>query len=601
MAFFDELSDVESANIKQFSESDARCILADTHNEILRRIYANLQSYYFDPVVNLEDVPEAVLTNFGLAATGFLGVQNFENLADGLEDREIDNIVNGTFNIKQLSPKEVAKLTEGLTIVPKKGKNNTVKYPLHRIQDGSYSIVSRYGKNTLVLKTTPVKYYTNNPNRRLTSKDVFHMIRNLAAHSVPYKCGTGVIFFTDDGYIEVSRMWFRGYSELFANQKSVFDIDKARTILKPLLKSQCNNLETFADINKALSLIKGCFDKNILANFFRVNNFVKFRIQYHDGFFEIDPEDRLEVLLQIIDKNPNYLLQASETISPRIIYNLQQLTSLELFARSSTATLSSDHELNSIGSELMERQENIQSRFEFLKNSKTANRTLVKLLERDFEQLMADMGSFASRYETSTKLESSNMDLYDLQDSLYLPTEVAVNTVALMAYNSLVTSGFCEDVFSGTRSTGGSFNLNDSQKRFFDSINLDEIDYYYYGKPLTKPYSAEDKCFIISAIRNSICHALVSYRYPPLSQDATASFKNTEMTFYLDREDVKVVASVDAFYRMFAGGEFTKKRHSSIITGPTIPMRTQTPEVLYEVSKFEKAAKKKSNDDGSDD
>lgn len=572
----------------QITESEARCKLAETHNDVLRRFYDKILPTHFDPFVELEDVPESVLINFGLAATGFLGIQNFENFSGELKEDEIEDILDGTFTLRSLTPAEVKELTKDVKPNAIKTKNGVTKIKLHRVQDGSYSIVTKHGKSTLVLKTDPVAYYTNNPNHKITIKDMFHMVRNNAAHSIAYKSDGGVVFFTEQGYIEVSRMWFRGYSELFAKQKTVFDVNKARKILNNEISSG-NTLSNFDEVKKALSAIKGCFDKNILDNYFRVVNFVNYRLQYQENFYGFTIEDKVELLIQILEKNPNYLTEAKETICPRLIYNIQQIAGLELSARNTRAQLSAESKLHEEYKELMARKEHMEKRL--ARVLETDNQALRRVLQRDFDQLCRDIDSFNTRYANSTKIESADMTLFDSSDSVFLPVEMAVNIVSLMTFNSLVTSGFYEDTLSWVNFN----NLSTSQERFFDNINLDGITYFYKNKLVASPYSAKDKCFILQALRTAVCHSFINYRLPSLKQGEKADFRNVEVVFELDRDEIKIVATVEDLYKIFSSETFFKSRPNYLMSKPSPMMATELPETHFKLSKYAKNKTPKSN------
>ena len=309
------------------TESEARCFMANANNDILRIVFDNIKGNMFDPFLPLEFMNEDAITNFELSMTGFLSVQNFENLAEELKDKEIDDIVAGTITIKELSAKEAFQLISESGAVSKKNKNGVTKTVISKIKDATYSVVCKNGKYSLVLKTSPVKYFTKHADKKMTSKDIFYWIRNNSAHNIAYKSDGNILFFVEDGYIEVSKMWLRGYSELFAKEKPVFDIEKARAILETELKKSGNELKNFEDVKQALSLIKGCFEKDISSNYFRVHNFVKLRLDYHENFYNHPFEDKLDVLIQVLEKNPNYLKFPQETISPRIVYNIQQVVS----------------------------------------------------------------------------------------------------------------------------------------------------------------------------------------------------------------------------------------------------------------------------------
>ena len=161
----------------------------------------------------------------------------------------------------------------------------------------------------------------------------------------------------------------------------------------------------------------------------------------------------------------------------------------------------------------------------------------------------------------------------------------------------MVTSGYYEDTISKTNYT----DLSPAQRGFFDRLNLDSLDYIYRGRALPKPYSAESKIFILSAIRNSICHSLISYKLPSLKQGQKANFNDAEITFFLDRNDIQVVGTVADMYEIFTSEEFFKKRPEGVMTKPSSNMKFEVPEDLVEISKFEKASSAKTNGDGSEE
>lgn len=575
--------------IPNFTESEAKCIYAESLNDLLVRIYQHIEKNGFNTDLFLEDFQSEELINFGIATTGFLSVQNFEQLIGTLKDSEIDNIIGGTFNLKKLSYREAADITRKCDAKPTQTKNKGTKTPLYKIQDSSYSIVSKNGKNTLVLKTPEVEYFTTATNP-ITTKDVFHMIRNLTAHSTSYKAGSKIIFYTEDGYLELPRMWFRGYSELFVNNLSQFDTEKAKTILHSELPKQGNYLESFDDINKALSAIKGLFDKEIVSNFFRVNNFVKYRLTYQPDFFERPLEEKIEILVQIIEKNPNYLTKPSETINPSIIYNLQQLVSRELAKRDVKAQLNSDDPLFEESEQLAAEYADFQRQYNFVMQNKNPKPALLQHLIKKLEELDARKARLLATIENREKLESAHMELYSAEELEFLPIEVAVNVIALMAYNSLVTSGYYEDVLS----TADYKNLSTEHKRFVNGLNLDELTYHYQDKKFSTPFAADNKYYILSAMRNAICHGLISYELPTAKKGEAADFTSAKITFYLDREDIMVSGTVESFFKLLSSAEFFKTRPESMLSKPIAMMKKSLPDL----PKFPKFSKAESSSNG---
>ena len=581
--------------LENMTESTARGIFAESINDLLVRIYQHIiPETGFVTELFLDDFTDTEVINFGIATTGFLSMQNFEQIASGLSSSDIDNIIGGTFNLKQLSRQDVLEMTSGLD-TKTTTKNGVTKTVLYKIQDSSYAIVSRYGKNKLVLKTPEVEYHS--PSKvACSTKDMLQLIRNLSAHSMPYKFASKVVYYTNDGYVSLPRMWFRGYSELFAKDDPTFDSKTAKEILLKELPASGNTLENSKDINKALSLIKNLFDADTLKNFFRVNNFVNYRIACDPIFFEMNFEDKVETLVQIIEKNPNYISSASETINPRIIYNLQQLVSHELTKRQAKSQLNEDDEIFEEVARFQKEYEDFHKQYELIQKVKNPNPALVKNLLKKSEALDAKQKSIEQTLLAREKLESANMGLYNASDLEYLSVEVAVNLIALMGYNSLVSSAFYEDTLANTSLS----NLSAEQKRFFKEINLDNLTYSFGTKKFTTPYDDENKAFILSAIRNAICHGLISFQLPPISNDKVTNFEDVQVTFYRDRDDSKVTGSVKDFFEIFSSSFFTKERPEYIITRPITMMQRNLP-TIPKAPKFAKCPKEKQGPGDSGD
>ena len=111
----------------------------------------------------------------------------------------------------------------------------------------------------------------------------------------------------------------------------------------------------------------------------------------------------------------------------------------------------------------------------------------------------------------------------------------------------------------------------------------------------------ENKIYILSAIRNAICHGLISFQLPPIQNDKESTFEDVQVTFYRDRDDSVVTGSVKDFYEIFSSEFFTKERPSYVITRPITMMQRQLP-VIPKAPKFAKCPKEKKGpgDDGDE-
>lgn len=565
----DELINSTNSNEK-ISESIARSCIADSIRYTLVKLFYNISENKYHTGVDFSDLSDDELIEFSLATTGFMSLQNFESMSNSIDDRELDKIIKGTFNLRPLTKEETDRFLEFYNTKFKTHKDHLVA-PLCNIQDSNYSIKSKYTKNNLVL-TTPEPEYHSNKTKSISSSDFFKIIRNLTAHGMFYLNGPNVVYFKDDDYIAVPKMWLRGYSELFVKQKPEFDSALAREILIKKLPETNNTLSNEAEINKALSLIRNLFNADTLKNFYRVNNFVNSRLKYQPIFFKVSLEDKIELLINILEANPNFIKQANETINPIIIYNLKQLVSQELEDRETKTDPSQNLDIQKGVMEIITEYEILQKQIEFYKTQK--NISLYNDAIKKCDAFLAKNKALKDKIASHEKLSTSNMDFYDPNNLQYLPIETSVNLIALLAYTDLVVSSFYEDTLKNTDYN----NLTDAQKHFFSNFDLSKLTYIYKGKK----YEIKDPtntCYALRAIRNAICHKLISYKFPSLKQNETASFKDVELTFYSDIEDIQVVGSIDAFFEILANNNFTKERNSNVITQESPQVRVSVPDI----------------------
>lgn len=574
-------------SVENFSESQARCYIADSIRFILHRMYSNINGAAVNTAIDFSDIDDSELIFFGLAATGFMSLQTFE--ADTIEDREYDKIIDGIFNLRDLTREETQRILEnsGARYVDtKKGQ----KASISKIQGAEYSILTKNGKSTFMLKTPEPELHTPTAEP-ISTPDFFKLIRNLAAHSMFYKNGDDIFYYTNDGYVSVPTMWMRGYSELFVRKRPAFDASAAREILYNVLPAQNNTLSNEQEINDALSSIKHLFDADTLRHFYRVNNFVNARIKHQPVFFQIKLEEKIEIIINILEKSPNFLKQANETINPLIIYKLQQFVSQELERRETKNAIYEGSAIDQEIQALLAEYDSIQKQIEMIKSQKKQNHALLQYGIKRCKEIMAKQSSLQAKIDNHRKLSSSDMNFYDPEDLKYLPVEAAVNIVALLAYTDLVTSSFYEDTLKNTDYN----NLSNAQKQFFSGFNFNNITYISKGKK-TVVKDPTDVCFTLRAIRNAICHGLISYKFNSLKQGETSSFENVEITFYSDIEDIQVVGTVKSFYDLFGPNGFTKDRPASVTTQEIAPLRKDVPDIP-KVKRFIKSDKIKKKDE----
>lgn len=560
------------------TESELRAALAANQNEILSRVYSNINTDSFNTNLPLEDISSEHLKDFWVYTSGFLGVQNFEALVDSLSEQQIADILSGKFTLKDLTKQELRDTLETAKKVSvlKGGMPKTVD--LYTIQDGTYRIEKNSkesGKESpasLTLKTRELYYMSDRDDLNIPPSQIFHIVRNVLVHSTPYINGSKLYLFTgnnDDDSIEITKMWLRGYAELFAQSEVSLDELAIQERIVEIMEEQNNFLNDHKEVNQLLSELKNNFSPDIQKNFFRVNNFVKQRLEYYDDYYLKDLPSKVKILSLIIAKNPNFLTGPTETINPSILYNLQQVVSQELTTRSVTAFDDEDDPLYQKLLETYAKYEKAVEDYNNFKYSKSYNkRSILATKDKAIMILRQQVRVQIERLKHRMTLESAHMNLYDSAGLQYLPVEVAVNTVCLMGYNNLVTSAFYEDLLAKTDYQ----NMNINQDKFFSDFDMSAISYTYHGKKIRDITDPERVAFVINCIRNSLVHGTMFYSLPSKKQDVELSFKDALLSFYDEHADTTVTARVDDFYKLFCSDGFTKQRHKSIITGPIIEL-----------------------------
>lgn len=556
------------------TESEARIALAKSQNKILNSLFRGVSESEFNPNVDLSEISSTRLKDFWLYTTGFLGLLNYESEDNLLPRQEIEDMLKGKFHVKTLTSREVSKMLQNAGIRESRA-GFSQSYELYSIQDGVYKIAkntsaSRIGyQNRLELYTSPLEVYTDNPYFDEDPVRELKLVRNCLAHGVPYVNGSAITLLSGNDDIVVSKMWLRGFAETFARIGMKTNENQIHEKLLKELPFQGNYIENEKDIDQALSAIKDCFDDETKKNYYRINNFIKTRLRYEPDFFKKSFDEKVKKIAAICANNPHYLTSASETICPSIVYSLQQIIAKELANRGEDAYLTDEdlnlEELNRLEEkrvELMDRCDafdkknpTIKTQLQSYQNKRLTNELMA--LYKKYEELQKSI-------ETKRKLECSNMDLLSEPNLSVLPVEVAVQIVWLMAFNNLVTSGFYEDLLAETDFS----NLNSDQKKFFDSFDLSKLNITYYNKKVDK-LDASEKSYILSCMRNALCHGLIEFKYQPVKQDEKPTYKDTTLIFNPGFGTV-ISGRLEDFLKLFGSGGFTKNRDKKICTGKIV-------------------------------
>lgn len=578
------------------TQSEARCIVARGLNEILERFYQNIS----DNGVNLDfsflDISTASLKDFSVYTAGFLGMKTKDEINEMLTEKEIDALIQGKFSLKRLSLKEAYDLAESVgKKLPKSGFSASAM--LYKIQDGTYFVDKNISApnsngyiNCISLKTSPVEYYSDYSNILPSPDEIFASLRNTFAHNTPYIDGNKIIFKIGKDEIVVSKMWLRGYSELFSRKSAVIEEKAVFAALKAALPKSDNQLATPDDVDRAIGLIKGLFPKSIQESFFRVNNFVKNRVLYNKNFYTLDIDSKIAIISAVCAYNPHYLSYSNETANSMLLYNLKQIVGRELENRDEFEMLDEDDDdLNNLvkNIEALNAIENAIEEFKSINGTSAqwAKRKLVELNNKKIA-LNKEQQTLLEKLIVKKKLESSNMQIYSPDSLKYLPVEVAANIVFLLGFNNLVTSAFYEDLLSSTDLN----NLSKERSQFFSSINLEKFTKFYNDKKTPKNYTPEQTAFMLYVMRQALCHGNISYQLPPVKQGASASFKDVVLTFNGDWQNVKITGRLEDFYELFTSPVFTNKRPRVLLVRDEIrynPQKDKKPEKSKQVSERE--------------
>lgn len=568
------------------TESEFRINIAKNINNILTAIYKNIGNNEFDPLVNLENVPSTTLKDFWLYTAGFLGLKNQEDFDKMLTDQEVNDVLTGAFNLRTL-PLDQAQQFAKRSKVKIPEKNSGVTINLYSVQDGTYSIKKGFKDengntvNYLSLKTDPLEYYTDksleefSPNPR----EVLKSLRNVFAHRTPLKLGKKLLFEKGDDEIVVSKMWLRGYSELFCKKSHTLNSEDIENIISKEVNENSNTLSTKQDIDSVLLSIKHLFGEDINKNFYKLSNFVQTRIADKENFFNLTTNEKLKTLSAILANNFDYITTNTGYINPSIVYNLQQLVALELQARNEITDLNvEDYDvvrMKQVVNEVCALNERTQMVQTLFKTGKSFSKSAKQRYLKNVGSMKSKVKSYLKSLEDKQKLESENMELYNLEDLNSLPIEVAVNTVMLMCFNSLITSSFYDDILAKTNTN----ILNKNQEIFFDKFDTANLQ-FYYGDTQRKQQLPGQKAYLLICLREALCHGTISYKLPTSKKGEIPNFKDTLICFETsERQNSKIYGTVQNFYDLFSSLEFLAKRDKEIITGQQREMTFEEEEL----------------------
>lgn len=553
---------------------EAKRQISKNINEILIRLYNNVHPNYFDENVDFSSIPSTVLKDFWLYTAGFIGFNNNDKLESLVSEKEVQSILAGKFVLKYLTQEQLDVLAKRSNITFS-DSDKPQKVKIYTIQDGTYYL----NKNTpnketgelsnfVSLETCPVELHTDTPQDYVEPKFVLKLLRNTFAHESPYIRGNRLTFLKQEDEIVVTKMWLRGFTELFARKTAPYNSSEINSLLTTYLQDSQNTLSSIDEIYSAIESIKKYLPEEISSHIHLTKFLIYERINLEKNFYKKDFEERKQSLCSILTNNLSMFSNGYGTTNSNLLYGLINLAGIELQNRKEEADLDDQDpeviEFANIISELKNLQRGA-SIIKSLKSMQGNGRTLKRNIERQ-SYLTKEADRYLKIINPKKTLECAHMDYQTIEDMKHLPIETAVNIVYLMAYNSLVSSG----IYEQTLRYSNFQEFNQEQNDFFCQFDFGKIadNSMIPGKKDKPGFSRHPgrKAFLLYCMRNAISHGNVKFTYPKINELYKPDFRNVRLKFNAVKQNVTVSGSLKDFYNLFSSPAFTQERTPELIT-----------------------------------
>ena len=370
-----------------------------------------------------------------------------------------------------------------------------------------------------------------------------------------------------DDEIVISKMWLRGFTELFARKSAPYDSTELYKILLPVLQESQNTLSSIDEIYSAIETIFPYLNKDLKWSFTLTKYLTAERVVLEKNFFKKDFEARLQSLCSILTNNPSMFRDGKGSTNSNLLYGLVNLVGIELQKRNEEADLDeTDPEVVAFASILSELS-SLKKGEQIIRGLKSLQKN-GKTLKRNQERqsfLSAQANEYLKIINPKKVLECTHMEHKTLEDMKALPVETAVNIVYLLAYNSLVSSGIYEQTLRYSN-----FNeLNAKQIEFFNQFEFNNIiDNSTIPGKKDKPLNGNPgrKAFILYSMRNAICHGNIKFTYPKIREHYHPDFRQVRIKFNAEKQNVTLSGPLKDFYTLFTSPAFTQERDPEIIT-----------------------------------
>ena len=552
---------------------DSKRKIAKDINEVLVRMYNNCHLNFFDENIDFSGIPSTTLKDFWLYTSGFIGFKNNDELESLVSEEEIQSILAGKFILKYLTNEQLDVIAKRSGVEIEDGDKPQI-VPLYTIQDGTYyinkNIVNpKTGEPTsyISLVTNPVELHTDTPQDYVNPKFVLRMLRNTFAHESPYIKGNKLTFLKMDDEIVLSKMWLRGYTELFARKTAPYTSAELYDMLYPVLKDAKNDLTSLEDVFSAVTTIFPYLDKKYPISEMLTKYLIQERINLEKNFFKRDFESKLQSFCSIISNNFSMFNAGRGKVNSNLLYGLVNLVGVELQERKEEAPLDeTDPDVIAFAS-ILEQLSSLKKGAKIIASLKSmsGNGRALKRNQEKQSYLTAQANEYIKIINPKKVLECTHMDEHTIEDMKHLPVEMAVNIVYLLAYNSLVSSCLYEETLRYSNFA----ELTPAQQEFFNQFEFGNIidNSTIPGqkdKPLTN--NPGRKAFVLYSMRNALCHGNINFSYPKIRENYHPDFRSIRIRFNCEKQNITVSGSLKDFYNLFTSPLFTQERSPEIIT-----------------------------------
>ncbi|MBQ8468447.1 MAG: hypothetical protein IJ542_01680 [Clostridia bacterium] len=570
------------------TEIEKKIAIAKRQNKILTRIFDCISQDKFNTELPLDDIGIGALKDFWVYTSGVLGVQNFENASDELSVKEVRQILNGQFFLKRLTSEEAKLMRKEFKIPNSEGGRRKVE--LYNIQDGTFSLKhvvdpsNRQISIYLSLDCDGIEYVLGDKEVSIDGTDeevlmLYKTIRNIIVHSTPYlsQDKTKVIFVgqkyvkEEDRYVPefltISKMWLRGFSELFADTHTKISAEQ----IEKLLTTYYFSADAIVDergLERALFSIKDHLPPSICDNISREMVYlVKDNIVCYDKFYQKDSVSQTKIISNLLANHIALNLKYPKTINLPIIYKIQQLVAKKLNERGQREDIDIFDNEKTYGEEkltarqVIEMAKSLIAQREHVLTYGGLDRIRRARILSEIGRLKEDIKNVEineQKIKDMLKSETLHMNLFKPEGLENLPVEVGFNVVCLAAYNALVTSGFYEDILHN-------LDFNSMSKEYgdiFRRIHLNGLT--YANRPYTNVRRAGinvgNTAYLLECMRNALVHGTVSYKVPAELYGANPTFKDAVITFKSNSAHVVINGNMEDMFKLFTSGGFFASR-----------------------------------------